>query len=151
MVYCTCFIIVLRYHSSVFSQFPIICTLSSLFLFFYFFIFAFSPIYIVFSWFSFLSSFFVRYELRPNGEELDVTADDLHEWLDQVVWVLLVDSVVKQVGAIVKGKNLVFFCFISFEISIRKKTKQKNNNIRSRLLIIRARGVIINVVYSLYR
>ncbi|CAM9985900.1 unnamed protein product [Laminaria digitata] len=47
------------------------------------------------------------YELRPNGEELDVTAADLEEWVDEVVWVLLVDSVVKQVGAIVKGMSEV--------------------------------------------
>ena len=55
-------------------------------------------------------SYLVRYELRPNGEELDVTADDLQEWVDQVVWVLLVDSVVKQVGAIVKGASTSKYC-----------------------------------------
>lgn len=72
-----------------------------------------------------MSSFFVRYELRPNGEELDVTADDLHEWLDQVVWVLLVDSVVKQVGAIVKGKNLVFFVLSRSKFRFEKKQNKK--------------------------
>ena len=45
-----------------------------------------------------------RYELRPGGANADVTASDLGEWVDEVTRVFLVDSVVTQVGALVKGK-----------------------------------------------
>lgn len=46
-----------------------------------------------------------RCELRPGGAELDVTASELHLWVEEVTRMLLVDSIIEQVGQLVKGEH----------------------------------------------
>lgn len=53
----------------------------------------------------FVYFWWTRCELRPGGAELDVSASDLHLWVEDVTRVLLVDSVIEQVGQLVKGKR----------------------------------------------
>lgn len=46
-----------------------------------------------------------RCELRPGGADLEVSALELQEWVESAVRMLLVDSVIEQVGQLVKGKS----------------------------------------------
>lgn len=41
----------------------------------------------------------------PGGADKDVSAEELGDWVEEVTRAILVDSVIKQVEAIVKGKR----------------------------------------------
>lgn len=57
-----------------------------------------------------------RYELRPGGADKDVSAAELQQWVDEVSRALLVDSVLEQVEALVKGKRKPLSLFLSLHI-----------------------------------